>query len=119
MVILGSESCYFELKTAVKLLKIHVFSTFFLHKIAQKGPQMHVETSSIHQYGEIWINSMILYLSTFEISQSHIISYLPITFRITIIDRSADSTDSRYFGQKKGRNVFFWFRHLKILKFSA
>ena len=51
---------------------------------------MYVETSSIHKCGKIWINSIETFLSTFEISQSHIISYLPRVFSPAICMHLAD-----------------------------
>ena len=79
IVIFRSKTCNFWTKNSCKITKNPCFHPIFLHKIAQKGPQMYVETSSIHKCGKIWINSIETFLSTFEISQSHIISYLPKT----------------------------------------
>ena len=67
----------FWTRNSWKITKNACFYIIFLHKIAQKDAKMYVETSSIHQYGKILINSIETFLSTFEFSQSHIISYLP------------------------------------------
>ena len=80
----------FWTRNSCKITKNTCFYTILLHKIAQKGAQMYVETSSIHQYRKIWINSIETFLSTFEFSQSHIISYLP---KSVVIQKNQDLKD--------------------------